>query len=114
MLKRLRKSSRRVTLVLIGLAGLGALSGCKDEDVRRDLYSSKEDCLADWGHSPQDCEPAYDRPTGNAMRTYYYGRPYIHSGSGFAHSSSPHSSRAISSSSVSHGGFGSTGHSSSG
>lgn len=114
MLKRLRKSSSRVTLVLIGLAGLGALSGCSKEEVRRDVYASKEDCLADWGNSPKDCEPAYDRPTGNGARTHYYGPSYIHSGSGSSSGYSGRSGRAIGSSSVSRGGFGSSGHSASG
>ena len=112
MLKRLRKSSSSVTLVLIGLAGLGALTGCQKEEVRRDVYASKEDCLADWGNSPKDCEPAYDRPTGNGARTHYYGPSYIHSGG--SSSSASRSDRAIGSSGVSRGGFGSSGHSASG
>lgn len=112
MLKRIRKSSTRVTLVLIGAAALGAtLSGCGKDEIRRDVYASKEDCLADWGNSPQDCEPAYDRRTGNAATTHYYGRPYSYSGGG---SSSPsRSGKTIGSSTVSRGGFGSSGHSSS-
>jgi uncharacterized protein YgiB involved in biofilm formation len=114
MLKRLRKSSSRVTLVLIGLAGLGALTGCEKEEMRRDVYASKEDCLADWGNSPKECEPAYDRPTGNGARTHYYGPAYIHSGSSSPSSSASRSSRAMGSSSVSRGGFGSSGHSASG
>ena len=114
MLKRLRKSSSRVTLVLIGLAGLGALTGCEKEEIRRDVYASKEDCLADWGNSPKDCEPAYDRPTGNGARTHYYGPSYIHSGSRSPSRSASRSSRAMGSSSVSRGGFGSSGHSASG
>ena len=114
MLNRLRKSSSRVTLVLIGLAGLGALTGCGKEEMRRDVYASKEDCLADWGNSPKDCEPAYDRPTGSGARTHYYGPSYIHSGSSSPSSSASRSSRAMGSSSVSRGGFGSSGHSAGG
>jgi len=112
MLKRTRKSSGHVTLVLIGAAALTAgLAGCSKEEIRRDVYASKADCLADWGNTPKDCEPAYDRPTGNPNTTHYYGRPYSFSGS----SSSPsHSSRTIGSSTVSRGGFGSSGHSASG
>lgn len=108
-----RKSSSRVTLVLIGAAAMAALAGCSKDEVRRDLYASKEDCLADWGNSPQDCEPAYDRPTGSATRTHYYGPPYIHYG-GRASSSPSRSGKTIGSSSVSRGGFGSSGHSASG
>ena len=111
MLKRIRKSSGHVTLVLIGAAALTAgLSGCSKEDVRRDVYASKADCLADWGNSPADCEPAFDRPTGNAATTHYYGRPYTYSGG----SSASRSGRTIGSSTVSRGGFGRSGVSSSG
>jgi len=111
MLKKVRKSSSHITLVLIGAAALGALAGCHRDEVRRDVYASKQDCLADWGNTPQDCEPAYDRRTGNAMSTHYYGRPYSYSGG----SASPsHSGRTIGSSTVSRGGFGFSGHSSSG
>ena len=112
MLKKIRKSSSRITLVLIGAATLGAtLSACNRSEVRRDVYASKQDCLADWGNTPQDCEPAYDRPTGNAATTHYYGRPYSYSGGSISPS---RSGKTIGSSSVSRGGFGSSGHSASG
>ena len=114
MLKRLRKSSSHVTLVFIGLAGAAALGGCNKEETRRDVYASKEDCLGDWGNSPKDCEPAYDRPTGSATRTHYYGPAYTHFGGSGTNSSVARSSRAMSSTSVSRGGFGSSGHSASG
>lgn len=111
MLKRIRKSSSSVTLVLIGAAALTAgLTGCSQDEVRRDVYASKADCLADWGNSPSDCEPAYDRPTGNANTTHYYGKPYSYSGG----SSPSRSGKTIGSSTVSRGGFGFSGHSSSG
>ena len=112
MLKRIRKSSGHVTLVLIGAAALTAgLTGCSQDEVRRDVYASKTDCLADWGNTPTDCEPAYDRPTGNAATTHYYGRPYTHR-SGSSASPSRSSSRSIGSSTTSRGGFGSSGRSS--
>jgi uncharacterized protein YgiB involved in biofilm formation len=113
MLKRIRKSSSHVTLVLIGAAALTAgLSGCSKDEVRRDVYASKADCLADWGNTPTDCEPAYDRPTGHGGTTHYYGRPYTYSG---ATSSSPsRSGKTIGSSTTSRGGFGSSGRSSAG
>lgn len=117
MLKKLRKSSSQVTLVLIGVA---ALSGC-GQDSKRDLYASREDCLADWGNKAEDCTAA----TGSrhANRGYFYGP--IHGGSrsssswgsntGSRSSSSSSSSRSSSSSSgsSSRGGFGSSGRSSS-
>lgn len=112
MLKRVRRSSGRVTLVLIGAAALTAtLTGCSNDEVRRDVYASKQDCLADWGNTPTDCEPAYDRPTGHGATTHYYGRPYSYSGSSMSPS---RSGKTIGSSTTSRGGFGSSGHSASG
>ena len=118
MLKKLRKSSSRVTLVLIGVAALG---GCGGE--RRDLYASREDCLADWANNPADCSPATD--PSHQSRSYWYGPSYYHSGPSWmwgshgtrsigtaSHASS--SSSSHSSSHVTRGGFGSSGHSSSG
>ena len=123
MLKRIRKSSTRVTLVLIGLAGL---AGCGDDP--RDVYASREDCLADWGNKPEDCTPATD--PGHASRGYFYGPAVVHRSWG-SRSSSPSRSWSSSSSrpsssgssrsstswgssgSSSRGGFGSSGRSSS-
>jgi hypothetical protein len=118
MLKKLRKSSARVTLVL---AGLGTLAGCGEDDTRRDVYASREDCLADWGNKPEDCTPATEprhRSSG-----YFYGPSYgYHSGgSGSTWTRGSGSGRSIGSSSshsshssTTRGGFGSSGHSSSG
>ena len=119
MLRKLRKSSARVTLVL---AGLATLAGCGEDDTRRDVYASREDCLADWGNKPEDCTPATDprhRSSG-----YFYGPSYgYHSGgSGSTWTNGTRgTSRSIGSSahgsshsSISRGGFGSSGHSSSG
>ncbi len=116
MLKRIRKSSTRVTLVLIGLAGL---AGCGGDD-RRDVYASREDCLADWGNKPEDCTPATD--ARHSSRGFFYGPSYTHSsggsygrssGSSYSRSSGSSSRSIGSSSSSSRGGFGSSGHSSS-
>ncbi|APV49688.1 hypothetical protein BWI17_08345 [Betaproteobacteria bacterium GR16-43] len=125
MLRKLRKSSGKVTLVLIGVA---ALAGCSGGE-KRDVYASKEDCLADWGNKPEECTPATD--SKNAGRGFYYGPLYA--AAGYAAGSylggnswgrstgtfssaraSGATSRAIGSSgSSSRGGFGSTGRSSS-
>ena len=109
------KKSARVTLVLIGLA---TLSGCGEDDQRRDVYASREDCLADWGNKPQDCTPATDdRYRG---RGYFYGPFYgyhsMGSGSTWTRSSSSRSIGSASGSSsrgISRGGFGSSARSSS-
>jgi len=100
-----RKSSARVTLVLIGVA---ALSGCgRGDDQRRDIYASREDCLADWGNRPEDCTPATD-PDYRA-RHYFYGPSYIYH-SGGSGSTWMHTPRALgstaASSHTSRGGFG--------
>jgi uncharacterized protein YgiB involved in biofilm formation len=123
MLRRIRKSSGRVTLVLIGVAALG---GCGQEK-RQDVYATREDCLADWGNKPEDCKPSTDPK--HAGRGYFmgpliavpgfFGRTMGWSDSG---ASSSRSSRSIgsssssgrSSSSVSRGGFGSSSRSSGG
>jgi uncharacterized protein YgiB involved in biofilm formation len=114
MLKRVRKSSLRVTLVL---AGVAALAGCDQE--RRDVYATREDCLADWGNKAEDCRPATE--PAHASRGFWYGPsyriPFGHSSSHWVSGTrSIGSARAGSSSSshVSRGGFGSTAHSSGG
>ena len=112
MLRKLRRSSR-VTLVLAGIAALSACS--KGDDQRRDVYKSREDCLADWANKPEDCTPATE--TRHASGGYWYGPSYRYGGysGGNAWTSNARpGSRAVSSSTVSRGGFGSSGHSSSG
>ncbi|HUL96509.1 MAG TPA: hypothetical protein VLT89_10880 [Usitatibacter sp.] len=119
MLKKLRKSSR-VTLVLIGVAAVAGCSG--GDDTRRDVYASRDDCLADWNNKPEDCQPA-TQPS-HAARGFWYGPTYYSSGgyTGGGHFFSGGSgTRSIGStsasghsSSISRGGFGSTAHSSSG
>jgi len=119
MLKKIRKSSSHISLVLIGAAALSAaLSGCSKQETRRDVYANKEDCLADWGQTPQDCAPATDRRTSSGAVMPYYGRSYGYRGGSSGISSpslSPSTSgKAIGSSNVGRGGFGSSGHSASG
>ena len=114
-----RKSSARVTLVLIGVAALTAACQ-RGAEQRRDVYATREDCLADWGNKPQDCNPATDPK--HASRGFWYG-PLYGAGSSYTGSgwTSRTGSRSIgsssfgsSSSSVSRGGFGSSAHSSGG
>lgn len=106
MSRRPRKSSACVTLVLIGAA---ALSGCGDSPTanRRSQYASREECLADWG-DPKECEQQVAR-TGSGSHFYWgpsggYGG-YGSRGSGSGSSAAGHS--------ISRGGFGSHGSSSS-
>jgi uncharacterized protein YgiB involved in biofilm formation len=111
----MRRSSR-VTLVLIGLAGL---AGCGEDATRRDVYRTREDCLADWGNRPQDCTPSTnDKHRGLG---YFVGPAYpvrsAGSGMGWTDSSGDGgggSTRRSIGSSVSRGGFGSSSRSSGG
>jgi hypothetical protein len=113
-----RKSSARVTLALIGVAALGA--GCDSGQQRRDVYATREDCLADWNNKPEDCSPATE--PRHASHGFWYGPMYggfTRGGSGWTSRSA---SRSIGSSSfgsgshssISRGGFGSSARSSGG
>lgn len=111
----MRKSSARVTLVLIGVATLAA---CGDEqEKRRDVYATREDCLADWANKPEDCKPATE--ARHAQHGFWYGPIYpipfgTSSGSAWTGSGVRSGSHALGSSTVSRGGFGSSAHSSGG
>jgi uncharacterized protein YgiB involved in biofilm formation len=118
MLRKLRRSSR-VTLVLLGVASLAACSRAEEE--RRDVYKTREDCLADWGNKPEDCNPATQPRHASSGFWYgpmYYARSGFFGGSGWSSSGGGHSighaSSSAGASSVSRGGFGSTAHSSGG
>ena len=112
MLKRTRKRSARITLVLLGAT---ALAACNSQDERRDLYANKRDCVQDWGDEAK-CEVAPASATTGHSRTgtYYLGPGYPgstwhSSGSSTGPAGSPRSgSRAVGSHSVSRGGFGSS------
>jgi uncharacterized protein YgiB involved in biofilm formation len=114
----MRKSSK-VTLVLIGLAALGGCGGSK-----QDVYASREDCLADWSHKPEDCKPSTNPRHGGMgyfvgplVASNLWGRGFSSWGDSSGSSSSSRSFRSSSSSSgssVSRGGFGSSSRSSGG
>jgi hypothetical protein len=109
MRNRPRKSSAHVTLVLLGAA---ALAGCGSSTepsggFRRDLYSSKEDCVADWG-DPRDCESGPAQSSGGHSRGIWYG-PTYHGGAPPGGSTGL-GRRSIGSESISRGGFGASGH----
>jgi hypothetical protein len=113
---RRRKSSTRVTLVLLGAAALAAC-GQEDDTLRRDVYTSKEDCVHDWGDELK-CEnqPAAD-PTFGHSSGYWYGPSYRSGQFGSNPRSEPSGtvsqarpgSRSVGTSHVSHGGFGASG-----
>ena len=112
--KRMR--SVNLTLVLMGTAALGGLTGCgnleSNKGTSRDVYANLEACKADWGN-PGDCEEVPStagHSSGVGSSRGYYGPRYSsRSGStGFTSDARPgsRSSGTISSSSVSRGGFG--------
>ena len=99
---RSRKSTATITLVLIG----AALHGCGgEENAVRDVYRNQTDCKRDWGDDDRKCE----RVTSGTHSGYYYGPSYGHSGSSTGTTLAPRSgSNAVSSTTVSRGGFGSS------
>ena len=113
--KRMR--SLNLTLVLMGTAALGGLTGCgnleSNKSTSRDVYANLEACKADWGN-PGDCEEVASSTSGHSSgvgssRSFYGPRYSSRSGSsGFSSDARPgsRSSGTISSSSVSRGGFG--------
>jgi hypothetical protein len=133
---RARKRSAAITLVLAGSTTLG---GCGSPVEQRDAYASVQDCVKDWTDASL-CEPVKD---GRYSTSYLYGPPYYASRgwsffgrdritsspnamdatrlSSGSVASSALSARASSlglsgggSSTISRGGFGSSGHASSG
>ena len=106
---RSRKSSTCVTLVLIGAA---ALTGCGDTGTnRRAQYATREACLADWG-DPAECEEHAAPRSSSSSGSHFYWGPGVTSPSRSSGRSSS-SSSSSSGHSISRGGFGSHGSSSS-
>ncbi len=89
-----RRATLHISLVLIGLT---IMTSCGEE--KRHVYRTKQDCIEDWGDG-KGCEEA---PVGSSHyhTGYWYGPRW--SGSTY------HGSRALTSVSVSRGGFGSHG-----
>ena len=112
--KRMR--SLNLTLVLMGTAALGGLTGCgnleSNKSTSRDVYANLEACKADWGN-PGDCEEVASSTSGHSSgvgssRSFYGPRYSSRSGStGFSSDARPGSrSSGTVSSSVSRSGFG--------
>ena len=75
------KRSRAVPLIFLGTLTL--LGGCGREpeetaDVTQHIYTSREDCLNDWGRDERDC-----RPAGSGSHVYLGPRYYWHHGGGY-------------------------------
>lgn len=113
---RKRRSSSRVTLVLLGAAALAACG--QDEDtLRRDVYVNKEDCIQDWGDELKcEMQPGPGSTSGGRSG-YWYGPSYGSGQYGSSQRSEPAGtvgqarpgSHAVGTSHVSHGGFGASG-----
>lgn len=109
---RPRKSSGQVALVLLGAATLVACSQ-DDDTLRRDVYASRDDCVADWGDQVK-CEQAPARSYGHGV--YWFG-PMYRSGQFGSSPDDPAAtvagarpgSHAVATSHVARGGFGATG-----
>ena len=112
MRNRTRKSSAHVTLVLLGAA---AIAGCSDSGPtaadNRDVYASREDCLADW-RDPKECEEGPAQDSRGGRRSYWYGPTYFtgSSGAGYRSGAPRAGSRALGTHSTTRGGFGASGH----
>jgi hypothetical protein len=65
-----RKRSAAITLVLAGSASLG---GCGSPAEQRDAYANLQDCVKDWSDTSL-CEPVKD---GRYSSSYMYGPPYF-------------------------------------
>ena len=114
-----RRSSTSVTLVLVGASALSACgqSPSAADTMRRDMYTSKADCMKDWGADPAKCEPAKSSSTRTGTSgSHYWGPAYSHGtyGSGRnslsdgATSEARPGSRAMGTAHVSRSGFGSS------
>jgi uncharacterized protein YgiB involved in biofilm formation len=74
-----RRSSARITLVLIGSA---AMAGCSPSptDIVSDHYASREECAADWG-APAYCDRVSVAGAGGSGGQVYYRGPTYYAGS---------------------------------
>lgn len=78
---------RSISVPLIFLGTLGALSACSDDPpantevhVKQDFYVSLDDCREDWGSEPENCQQAHDARTTSSTGShgsslYHYSGP---------------------------------------
>lgn len=109
--RRRRLRSRHLTLVLISAAVAAGMTGCgrlETTGTARDVYSSLEDCKADWGR-PEDCEAIDERRSATGGRVWYGPRYSTRTYSPGGYSSATRAgsrSKGTVSSTPSRGGFG--------
>lgn len=99
---------RSLSVPLIFLGTLGALTGCGDEPpantevpVKQDFYASLEECQRDWGNEPENCQQALTTTTVNGQDTVNSG----YAGSNGTANSSSTISPAVTTSTTSSTGF---------
>ncbi len=109
MSDRARKSSTRITLVLLGAAALASSCNAPDSTPRRSQYATREDCLADWG-DPKDCEEQLVTQGDGARRRVYVGGGSWGGGSRGGNWGSGGHGGGHAGGSTTRGGFGSSGH----
>ena len=84
--------------------------------MRRDMYTGKADCMADWGADPAKCEPGKSTSSTRTGGSHYFGPAYTHGSYGSSRGSlsdgatdaARPGSRAIGTTGVSRSGFGSS------
>lgn len=85
--QRRRRSSREITLVLIGAASLASCGEpVQNQMAQRDVYEHRSQCVQDWGDEKK-CEVVTQGP----HRGYWYGPGYV--GARYAPSSNTSSKR---------------------
>ena len=80
-----RRSSRTLTLVLIGAAALHGCGGEEEKTASRDVYKSRADCQRDWGDDSAKCEQQSSGPhAGMFYGPLMYGLGAMSGRSGFS------------------------------
>lgn len=119
------KKSSTINLLVIGTIAVTSLTACDQEpdtqQVMQGEYKSREDCIRDWGNDASRCTP--NSSGGGYIGPRYFwdhasNTPMIYNSSGsavpatnsFASRGVASSARAVSTASVSRGGFGATAH----
>jgi len=106
---RPRKSSTRITLVLLGAAALAGACNAPDSGPRRAQYATREDCLADWG-DPQECEEQLVTQGDGSRRRVYIGGGSGRGWGGGGYWGGSSTSGSHVGGGTTRGGFGSSGH----
>ncbi len=58
-------------VIFFGVLGFLGYKYASAPDVKRPIYNSRDECLADWANSPQDCQTSGDSSSGGFGRRWY-------------------------------------------